>query len=174
MKHAFMILISSALLLCAACTAKKEPRAKPPVPVKVAQALQKDVPVQVKAIGNIEAYTSVALKSQVSGQIARVHFQEGSDVAGITLALDVLSAVAMAAGERARGGRLWGAARALQRASGTGLADWDEQMFSTKSYSARTALEPAERDRLGAQGASLPLADVVAYALGERDPFAAL
>lgn len=81
MKQAFMILVSSALLLlCAACTAKKEPRAKPPVPVKVAQALQKDVPVQVKAIGNIEAYTSVAIKSQVSGQIARVHFQEGSDV----------------------------------------------------------------------------------------------
>jgi hypothetical protein len=44
-------------------------------------------------------------------------------------------------------------------------------MFSTKSYSARTALEPAERDRLGAQGASLPLADTVAYALGELDPF---
>jgi multidrug efflux system membrane fusion protein len=34
----------------------------------------------VKAIGNIEAFTSVAIKSQVSGQIARVHFQEGSDV----------------------------------------------------------------------------------------------
>ena len=69
------------LLFCTACTAKKEkPKAKPPVPVKVAQALQKDVPVQVKAIGNIEAYTSVAIKSQVSGQIARVHFPEGSDV----------------------------------------------------------------------------------------------
>jgi multidrug efflux system membrane fusion protein len=46
----------------------------------VAQALQKDVPMQVKAIGNIEAYTSVAIKSQVSGQIARIHFTEGSDV----------------------------------------------------------------------------------------------
>ena len=76
------ILISSLLLiLCTSCTAKKDqPKAKPPVPVKVAQVLQKDVPVQVKAIGNIEAYTSVALKSQVSGQIARVHFTEGSDV----------------------------------------------------------------------------------------------
>jgi hypothetical protein len=27
------------------------------------------VPIQIKAIGNIEAYTSVAIKSQVSGQI---------------------------------------------------------------------------------------------------------
>lgn len=70
-----------ALLLSAACTAKKEkPRAKLPVPVKVAQAVQKEVPLQVKAIGTIEAFTSVAIKSQVSGQIARIHFAEGSDV----------------------------------------------------------------------------------------------
>lgn len=69
------------LILCAACAPKKEKsKAKPPVPVKVTQALQKDVPLQVKAIGNIEAFTSVAVKSQVSGQIARVHFTEGSDV----------------------------------------------------------------------------------------------
>jgi len=66
--------------ICTACTAKKEVKAKPPVPVKVSQALQKDVPVEIKAIGNIEAFTSVAIKSQVNGQIARVHFKEGSDV----------------------------------------------------------------------------------------------
>lgn len=76
-----ILTIFAVFLLCAACTAKKDkPKAKPPVPVKVVQALQKDVPVQVKAIGNIEAYTSVAIKSQVSGQIARIHFTEGSDV----------------------------------------------------------------------------------------------
>jgi multidrug efflux system membrane fusion protein len=69
------------LLSCASCTAKKEkPKVKPAVPVKVTVALQKDMPIQVKAIGNIEAFTSVAIKSQVSGQIARVHFTEGSDV----------------------------------------------------------------------------------------------
>lgn len=82
MKKTSIVLISSILLLCCvACTAKKEkPKTKPPVPVKVALARQKDVPVQVKAIGTIEAYTSVAIKSQVSGQIARIHFSEGSDV----------------------------------------------------------------------------------------------
>lgn len=82
MKQTSLILTSSLLfLLCTSCTVQKDkPKAKPPVPVKVAQALQKDVPVQVKAIGNIEAFTSVVIKSQVSGQIARVHFREGSDV----------------------------------------------------------------------------------------------
>ncbi|MBT0652460.1 efflux RND transporter periplasmic adaptor subunit [Geomobilimonas luticola] len=75
------LIITVLFLCCSSCTAKKEkPKAKPPVPVKVAQAVQKDVPVQIKAIGNIEAYTTVAIKSQVTGQIARVHFTEGSDV----------------------------------------------------------------------------------------------
>lgn len=82
MKRLSLLLTALTLLLLSnACTAKKE-KAKPTlaVPVKVAQALQKNVPVQIKAIGNIEAFASVAIKSQVSGQIARVHFSEGSDV----------------------------------------------------------------------------------------------
>jgi multidrug efflux system membrane fusion protein len=81
MKQTLIIMLSSVVVLfCAACTAKKDkPKVKTPVPVKVAQVVQKNVPVQIKAIGNIEAYTSVAIKSQVSGQIARVHFMEGSD-----------------------------------------------------------------------------------------------
>jgi multidrug efflux system membrane fusion protein len=75
------LILSVVFLLCTGCTAKKEkPKTKPPVPVKVTQVVQKDVPVQVKAIGNIEAYTSVAIKSQVNGQIARLHFTEGSNV----------------------------------------------------------------------------------------------
>lgn len=74
-------IIVTLFLLCAACAPKKDkPKTKPPVPVKLARVIQKDVPVQVKAIGNIEAYTTVAIKSQVSGQVARVHFTEGSDV----------------------------------------------------------------------------------------------
>jgi multidrug efflux system membrane fusion protein len=82
MKRTVLFLILSvALFLSSACTAKKErPKTKPPVPVKVVQVVQKNVPVQVKAIGNIEAYTSVAIKSQVNGQIVRLHFTEGSNV----------------------------------------------------------------------------------------------
>ena len=76
-----MLTIFAIFFLCTSCSPKKEkPKTKPPVPVKVTQAQQKDLPVQIKAIGNVEATTSVAIKSQVSGQIARVHFAEGSDV----------------------------------------------------------------------------------------------
>lgn len=51
------------------------------VPVTVAPVVQKSVPVQVTAIGNGEAYTTVTVKSQVDGIIQEVHFQEGQDVA---------------------------------------------------------------------------------------------
>ncbi len=82
MKQTSVILSIIALIfLCTSCSAKQEkPKVKPPVPVKVFKAVQKNVPVQVKAIGNVEAFTSVAIKSQVGGQIARLHFAEGSDV----------------------------------------------------------------------------------------------
>ena len=81
MKQTIILISYVVLLLFTACTANIEKsKSKPPVPVKVVLAVQKDVPVQVKAIGNIEAFTSVAIKSQVSGQIARVHFTEGSNV----------------------------------------------------------------------------------------------
>jgi multidrug efflux system membrane fusion protein len=90
MKQTSIILLILVVMSCAACTAKKEkPKTKPAVPVKVAQAQLKEVPLQVKAIGTIEAYTAVAIKSQVSGQIARVHFSEGSDVAKGALLISI-------------------------------------------------------------------------------------
>ena len=50
------------------------------VPVVVAKAAAKTVPVQVEAIGNVEAYKTVSIKPQVSGPLMKVHFQEGDDV----------------------------------------------------------------------------------------------
>jgi hypothetical protein len=99
------------------------------------------------------------------------HFADARDVAGITLALDVLSAVALAGDDLPRGGRLWGAARQLQRVSGAGLAAWDERILAMMPQGVARVLAPDERDRLAAEGANLALADAVAYALGERDPF---
>jgi membrane fusion protein, multidrug efflux system len=69
------------LFALGACSAGKEPpKARPPVPVTVAIAVQKTVPVQIKAIGNVEAYNTVAIKAQINGQVARVHFREGEAV----------------------------------------------------------------------------------------------
>ena len=51
-----------------------------PVPVLVAAAEQQTLPVTVQAIGNVEAYTSVAVKARIDGQIVAVNFQEGKEV----------------------------------------------------------------------------------------------
>src|SRR3954451_25110021 len=50
------------------------------VPVLVATAVQKSVPVQLRAVGNVEAYATVSVKSQVAGVINQAHFREGQDV----------------------------------------------------------------------------------------------
>ncbi|MGN6735848.1 MAG: efflux RND transporter periplasmic adaptor subunit [Candidatus Binatia bacterium] len=50
------------------------------VPVTVATAVQKNVPVQVLAVGNVEPYSTVSIKSQVTGVITQAHFKEGQDV----------------------------------------------------------------------------------------------
>lgn len=49
-------------------------------PVEVGYASLEQVPLQVRAIGNIEAFSRVDVKSQVSGQLVRVYFEEGQDV----------------------------------------------------------------------------------------------
>ena len=54
--------------------------AEAPVPVDVATAVKEDVPVQIRAIARVEAYSSVSVKPQVAGQLTAVHFKEGQDV----------------------------------------------------------------------------------------------
>lgn len=56
------------------------PKAPPPVPVTVAKVVRRDVPVELKAIGNVEAYSIVSIKSRTGGELLKVHFQEGQEV----------------------------------------------------------------------------------------------
>ena len=70
-------------VLSAAGCAKKDARAGAPpeaAPVTVANVARQDVPVEVRAIGHVEPYTTVALKARVGGQVIRVGFKEGQDV----------------------------------------------------------------------------------------------
>src|SRR5262245_13174745 len=50
------------------------------VPVSVARVAQRDVPLELRAIGTVVASATVAVKSQVEGQLAEVRFQEGQEV----------------------------------------------------------------------------------------------
>ncbi|HEY3346780.1 MAG TPA: efflux RND transporter periplasmic adaptor subunit [Nitrospirota bacterium] len=45
-----------------------------------ASASRKDIPVQLRAIGNVEAFSTVSIKSLVPGEVTGVFFKEGQDV----------------------------------------------------------------------------------------------
>ena len=78
-RTAVLLLLLSAVAI-SGCSKTKQP---PPrvVPVVAAPAEKRSVPLQVRAIGNVEAYNTVAVKSLLGGEIAEVYFREGQDVA---------------------------------------------------------------------------------------------
>ena len=49
-------------------------------PVVTAKVTQKDVPIDIAAVGNVEAYTTISLRSQITGQIDQAFFHEGDVV----------------------------------------------------------------------------------------------
>jgi multidrug efflux system membrane fusion protein len=50
------------------------------VSVSVAKAFKKDVPIDIKSVGNVEAYSTVAIKAQITGELTQVFFREGEFV----------------------------------------------------------------------------------------------
>jgi multidrug efflux system membrane fusion protein len=79
------VLIVSALIVGVGCgggrkSAEKKGGAPPAPQVVVAKARIQPVPLEIRAIGNVEAYSRVQIKSQVAGEIKRLFFQEGEDV----------------------------------------------------------------------------------------------
>jgi multidrug efflux system membrane fusion protein len=52
----------------------------PPIPVSVAMATQESMPIEVHAVGTVEASAVIQVKSQISGTLTRVAFAEGSNV----------------------------------------------------------------------------------------------
>lgn len=81
MKRIFVTLLAGSALF-ASCSRKesKAPVVPPPVPVVVAQATTRNVPVEVRGIGNVEAYSTVIIRSQITGQLVAAHFNEGQEV----------------------------------------------------------------------------------------------
>jgi membrane fusion protein, multidrug efflux system len=61
-------------------TKAEDLRRKIAVPVTVSTAVERTVPVQLRAVGNVEAYATVAIRAQVSGELTGVHFKEGQEV----------------------------------------------------------------------------------------------
>jgi len=68
------------LMVTCACGSKKEQGPPRAIPVMADAVLQKAVPVEIRTIGNCQAYSTVAVKSMAGGEISQVHFTEGQEV----------------------------------------------------------------------------------------------
>ncbi len=81
MKHGVVIL--AALAVLCGC-GKPENGAKRPgaekAPVRIAAAERRAVPVALRTIGTVEAYSTIAVRAQVGGELRTVHFKEGDVV----------------------------------------------------------------------------------------------
>ncbi len=60
--------------------AQSSQRTQPSVPVDVALAVRKKVPVLIESLGTVTPMASVAVKSRVDSEISAVHFQDGAMV----------------------------------------------------------------------------------------------
>ena len=77
--------LAALLLLTPGCANKDAVQAAKPqqaagAPVRVATVSSRTMPVELQAIGNVEAISAVTIKAQISGQLMRVHFKEGDFV----------------------------------------------------------------------------------------------
>jgi multidrug efflux system membrane fusion protein len=76
-----LVAILSAALSLTGCKQKNQMSfERPPAPVTVAVAEQKDVPIYIDAIGNTVARELVKVQPQLSGRITEIHFKDGADL----------------------------------------------------------------------------------------------
>jgi len=76
-KFAFVIVL--AFLICCG-SGKEAPKQPSAVPVSASRVVQKDMPVQLRSIGTVEARQTVSVRSLVAGEILRIDFKDGQDV----------------------------------------------------------------------------------------------
>ncbi len=135
---------------------------KKPVPIRVAVATKSDVPRVLDAVGNVEANTSVDVKSQVGGQIVEVPVVPGQEVSEneVLFRLDPRPFDAAVAEARARLAR----DRALLAKARQDLARYTtllkQDVISREAYdqmatAAKTAGAVIEEDEAALQAAEL-------------------
>jgi multidrug efflux system membrane fusion protein len=76
-----LAVVGLAAFALAACSKGDPPSFKrPPAPVTVAEAVARDVPVYLDALGKCVAREVVSVQPQVSGRITKIHFADGAEV----------------------------------------------------------------------------------------------
>ncbi len=67
------------VILTAGCSRTQAP-SQPVVAVTVGKVEMRTMPIQLDAVGNVQAYNSVVIIPKVTGQVASIHFEQGQDV----------------------------------------------------------------------------------------------
>jgi multidrug efflux system membrane fusion protein len=87
MRVASGLILSMVVVAVGACSESQarqpqpQPDASPPaVPIAAAPAVRKDMPLEVSVIGAVEAYATVTVRAQITGELTSVKFEQGDDV----------------------------------------------------------------------------------------------
>ena len=83
LKYLGILMVTAAVAGCAKGEAQPQQRASGPaaVPVHVAPAVRKSMPLDASVVGTVEAYATVSVRAQLTGELTTVNFQQGDDVA---------------------------------------------------------------------------------------------
>ena len=73
-------LVAVAAITSGCAKPQAAPPARPPTMVTVAKVIQKTMPVEVTAVGNVEAISTISIRTQVAGEVQNIHFKEGDFV----------------------------------------------------------------------------------------------
>jgi multidrug efflux system membrane fusion protein len=73
-------LVAFAALACGCAKQQAAPTARPVTRVTVAKVTQKTMPVEVTAVGNVEAISTISIRAQVAGEVQNIRFKEGDFV----------------------------------------------------------------------------------------------
>ncbi len=85
LRFPFLLSLIAATLAAAGCArseAQPQQRATGPaaVPVAVAAAVRKAMPLDASVVGAVEPYATVSVRAQITGELTSVNFQQGDDV----------------------------------------------------------------------------------------------
>src|SRR5580700_8418130 len=73
-------LVAFAALASGCAKQQAAPTARPVTRVSVAKVIQKTMPIEVTAVGNVEAISTISIRAQVAGEVQNIHFKEGDFV----------------------------------------------------------------------------------------------
>src|SRR5207247_8232337 len=87
MRSLLFLAVMALLLASAGCnggsskpTTARAASSGQPIPVGVATAEKRDLPVYLSGLGSVLAFNTVSVKSRIDGQLVRVNFKEGQFV----------------------------------------------------------------------------------------------